>query len=220
MDCNFDSDVVRMRFDPKPVSRDLEIIDIDIKDDLLPVNAHDASQADHEGAQIASCCLSFPSQQIPSICEHVIASCRPLDTPFSSEVIYSKTMDDHGSVDPRKFYNEPLGHEHGVELEDDAATESANVVVHKKRISAAQRKAATKLEKSKRGAERTANELQNEKLNAIRGYESFYRLTSGSATLAQVVNSSAGIVGWSHYAKCLDDVSRDVVDDGKTAEAC
>ena len=67
-------------------------------------------------------------------------------------------------------------------------------------ISKAQRK-ATKLEKTVLEAD------------ALRGYESFYQLSQGVATLQQVVKSSAGVQGWALFARAQDVVSKDQAED-------
>ena len=53
---------------------------------------------------------------------------------------------------------------------------------------------------------------------ACRGYERFYRLPAGSATLPQVAKSSAGVAGWFQFTKCLDVVAADAEHDKKLLE--
>jgi hypothetical protein len=59
--------------------------------------------------------------------------------------------------------------------------------------------------------------MELQKLDALRGYEAFYKLPAGSATVEQVANSSAGISGYAEYAKVLDVVSVDQKDDAEMA---
>jgi hypothetical protein len=60
------------------------------------------------------------------------------------------------------------------------------------------------------------DELQ--RLEALKGYESFYRLPPGSASIEQVISSSAGIEGYARYSNVLDIVSVDYEADGRLAE--
>ena len=55
-------------------------------------------------------------------------------------------------------------------------------------------------------------------MNSLRGYEQFYKLPPGTATLAQVHRSSAGVHGWALYARALSTVSKDSDGDRKLAE--
>ena len=87
---------------------------------------------------------------------------------------------DDGLLDPRPLI-EPLG------------------PVHKKRATAAERRA------SKREVKPTpkvrVQELCRDEIDARRGYEMFYNLPIGSSTLDQVRATSAGVVGWSNFAR-------------------
>ena len=56
-------------------------------------------------------------------------------------------------------------------------------------------------------------------MDALRGYETFYKLSRGSATLPQVVKSSAGVQRWAQFARVVDVVSQDTVDDDPTLDA-
>ena len=74
--------------------------------------------------------------------------------------------------------------------------------VHKKRLSIASRTAA----KSKRV---DVKESKLDQADAIRGYEAFYKLSPNSATLTQVVKSSAGVSGWSQFFRVMTVVAAD-----------
>ena len=67
--------------------------------------------------------------------------------------------------------------------------------LHKQRMSAAERRAS----KPKKGADRYAIPKHNNESDALAGYEMFHNLPKGSATLAQVCQSSYGIAGWAGY---------------------
>ena len=131
-------------------------------------------------------------------------SCRPF-TSFTN-VVYESDIDASGSEDPR---NDALGNELRVGSDDVSAT----TAVHKKRLPAAQRRAA----KKSRSTEALNSQINSDvnDIDALRGYESFYKLPSGAATMDMVINSSAGILGWSTFARCHDVVSKDLDNDKK-----
>ena len=57
----------------------------------------------------------------------------------------------------------------------------------------------------KRAVERKASKVKDEReelkrIEALRGYEALYKLPAESATLEQVVRTSAGISGYCQYA--------------------
>ena len=100
----------------------------------------------------------------------------------------------------------------GEEINDSVGNGS----VHKARKSVAQkRRCRAKKLKSDRQA---SVQLELRGLEAIRGYETFHRLPVGSATLQQVMLSSAGIEGFADYAKRLDVVSVDANHDKKLCD--
>ena len=83
---------------------------------------------------------------------------------------------------------------------DGKRDDGAKRDVHKQRMSAADRRAS----KPKKIATKHDDESECYEMvqsEALRGYETFHKLSKGSITLAQVVNSSAGIAGWSCYAR-------------------
>ena len=95
-----------------------------------------------------------------------------------------------GLIDPRPLSCESSNVEH------DGRTS-----VHKKRLSVAERRTL----KSK--PKKVQDDAVNIESEALRGYELFHGLPRGSATLQQVVASSAGTLGWSRYAKSYDVVA-------------
>ena len=81
-------------------------------------------------------------------------------------------------------------------------------LVHKKRYSIAERRAAKKLQRVVKPVE-----TDMDRADALRGYESFYQLPHGSATLVQVAESSAGVSGWTQFARGLDAGRKDCRDE-------
>ena len=81
--------------------------------------------------------------------------------------------------------------------------------IQKKRLSVAARKA----DKQQASSVVKRIEMDNDRCMALRGYEAFHRLPPGSASLMQVVKSSAGVAGWSQFAHAMDVVASDSVAD-------
>ena len=127
-------------------------------------------------------------------------------------------------IDPRTFGKvEPIIAERDAAADCDSGGDGGvdgMAVVHKKRLSAAQRKKAkSKPVDVKLEARDDADLRRALDTNALRGYEAFYRLSPGSATLAQVIRSSAGIAGWANFAACLDVVKQDLDADKERFDA-
>ena len=122
-------------------------------------------------------------------------------------MVYESDVDASGTEDPR---NETLGNELNA-----GSDEGATTVVHKKRTSAVQRRATKKLNSKVSIALNSQINSKTNEIDALRGYERYYKLPSGTATLAMVINSSAGIIGWSQFVLCHDVVSKDAEDDKK-----
>ena len=88
---------------------------------------------------------------------------------------------------------------------------NANVSVHKRRQSVAERR-ALKSDKSRKVAIDLRDDAAHRspvESEALRAYESFHRIPHGTASLAQVIRSSAGVEGWHSFARVLDVVSAD-----------
>ena len=117
-------------------------------------------------------------------------------------------------IDPRTFGKvEPINAEWNTAMDCDNGGDGGvgMDVVHKKRLSAAQRKKSrTKPIDVKPDLSRDAALRRALDQRALLGYESFYRLPPGTAVLEQVVKSSAGVTGWANFAACLDVVRADV----------
>ena len=123
------------------------------------------------------------------------------DNACASGSVCANGLDTVESInDPRHMF---LGNERGAKVETSADDSSC---VHKKRISIAERRA----DKSRSAAVGdSVVESDLDRMMALRGYEAFYRLPPGSATLMQVTKSSAGIPGCCQFAHVMDAVSVD-----------
>ena len=97
-----------------------------------------------------------------------------------------------GRDDPREF----LGSEPGVQDEKSPVESAVALNSHKARMSVAERRRLRKQELAAANGGGGAKAVEEMKqLEALMGYEAFHKLPPGSATIQQVVRSSAGIEG-------------------------
>ena len=109
------------------------------------------------------------------------------------------------------------------DLSNDPRTEIGNEPtcgepLHKKRMTAADRRGTRKKSKTKTDVEVSIVHGKNDERDALRGYEAFSKLPKGTGSLLQVVKSSAGISGWCQFARAMDAVSVDMVSDERRLE--
>ena len=164
--------------------RDAELVIVDQIDSALSSSVHSGVVAEIYGHQCDNFCSALRDKDYTPINSILNGSAGGLDN----------GLDATGSVDDLRQVS--LG------CESDAC---AQTNVHKKRMSVAARRA------EKVRPDKLENDVETEvdRRMALRGYEAFYRIAPGSATLMQVIKSSAGVAGWCQFAHVMDAVSVD-----------